>query len=316
MVTKVLLLAIFLIGLIAQFVKPVGDALEGKAYLGGALLSLVGYVLYAEVQRLNAAHETQRDGTGALRVAAQRLEEEVRRLGDEVQQLKEERLLEARDLVTADDLGAEFVKALQTGEDVHFSAMGFTGETLARPLGRILEGIHRNPERTIHVRVLVPDFTKPMEVPGWVGMDGKIRDAPMFRQSLLEKIKGHETDLKRQAGRMAGKGQGRLNVEFRVMQNSPSLKLCLINSDQVFEGFYDKTECRHGEYDSAVAAGEGGELSGGHILDLLGYDSLLKCWSLDGDRRSREMIARRQEFFNTFWDAAHEFSGVSAGSAS
>lgn len=150
MVTKVLLLAIFLIGLIAQFVKPVGDALEGKAYLGGALLSLVGYVLYAEVQRLNAAHETQRDGTGALRVAAQRLEEEVRRLGDEVQQLKEERLLEARDLVTADDLGAEFVKALQTGEDVHFSAMGFTG----RPWPDLLGGYWRESIEILSARYM------------------------------------------------------------------------------------------------------------------------------------------------------------------
>lgn len=38
-VTRVLLVGIFLTGLTAQFVKPVGDALEGKAYLGGALLS-------------------------------------------------------------------------------------------------------------------------------------------------------------------------------------------------------------------------------------------------------------------------------------
>jgi hypothetical protein len=39
LVTRLLLLGIFVTGLTAQFVKPVGDALEGKAYLGGALLS-------------------------------------------------------------------------------------------------------------------------------------------------------------------------------------------------------------------------------------------------------------------------------------
>ncbi|MFJ4711618.1 hypothetical protein [Streptomyces sp. NPDC088785] len=32
-------------GLLAQFVRPLGDALEGSACLGGALLGLVGYVL-------------------------------------------------------------------------------------------------------------------------------------------------------------------------------------------------------------------------------------------------------------------------------
>ncbi|WP_237519804.1 hypothetical protein [Streptomyces sp. HUCO-GS316] len=39
LVTRVLLLGIFATGLTAQFIKPVGDALEGKAYLGGALLA-------------------------------------------------------------------------------------------------------------------------------------------------------------------------------------------------------------------------------------------------------------------------------------
>lgn len=45
LVTRVILGGIFVIGLAAQFVPSVGDAIEGKAYLGGALLSLVGYVL-------------------------------------------------------------------------------------------------------------------------------------------------------------------------------------------------------------------------------------------------------------------------------
>ncbi|MEU9243927.1 hypothetical protein [Streptomyces sp. NPDC048385] len=54
-VTRVLLLGIFVTGLTAQFVKPVGDALEGKAYLGGALLSLVGYVLYDQVKELTSS---------------------------------------------------------------------------------------------------------------------------------------------------------------------------------------------------------------------------------------------------------------------
>ncbi|MFF1545264.1 hypothetical protein [Streptomyces sp. NPDC058291] len=40
-VTRVLLIGIFVTGLTAQFVKPVGDALAGMVYLGGALLGLV-----------------------------------------------------------------------------------------------------------------------------------------------------------------------------------------------------------------------------------------------------------------------------------
>ncbi|WP_371642747.1 hypothetical protein [Streptomyces mirabilis] len=45
-VTRFFLLGIFVVGLTAQFVTPLGDALQGKAFLGGALLSLVAYVLY------------------------------------------------------------------------------------------------------------------------------------------------------------------------------------------------------------------------------------------------------------------------------
>ncbi|MCX5287198.1 hypothetical protein [Streptomyces sp. NBC_00183] len=54
-VTRVLLAGIFITGLAAQFIKPVGDALEGKAFLGGALLSLVGYVLYDTVRELSSS---------------------------------------------------------------------------------------------------------------------------------------------------------------------------------------------------------------------------------------------------------------------
>ncbi|WP_123976012.1 hypothetical protein [Streptomyces sp. Ag109_O5-1] len=52
---RILLLGAFVTGLTAQFVKPVGDAPEGKACLGGALLSLVGYVLYDQVKELTSS---------------------------------------------------------------------------------------------------------------------------------------------------------------------------------------------------------------------------------------------------------------------
>jgi hypothetical protein len=314
-VTKVVLLVIAAVGLVAQFVKPVGDALEGKAFLGGALLSLVGYVLYTEVQRLNEAHAAQREGTESLQATVRHLDEGVQHLNEEVQQLNEEQRSGGRDLVAPDDLKAEFEKALEVGGDVRFAAMGFTGETFARPLERILENIAENPQRSVHIRVLVPDFTRRIEMPGLIGADGKVTDAPVFRESLVQQIQSYEALLKRQKGRMWRKRQGDLTVEFRVMHMSPSLKLYLINNDQVFEGIYDKIELRHGEYDSGDLAGdlagEPSEVSGGQILDLLGYDSLLTRWSWDDDERAREIVARRQKLFDTLWNAAR---ALSAGS--
>lgn len=305
-VTKALLLVIFLIGLIAQFVKPVGDALEGKAYLGGALLSLVGYVLYAEVQRLNTAHEVQREGTGTLQAAARHLGEEVRRLNEEVQHLREDRLSQTPELVTPDDLKAEFEKALDAGGDVTFYVMGFTGETFALPLERVLENASENPQRTLKVRVLLPDFTKPIEVPGLVGADGQVRDAPAFRQSLVQQIMGYKARLERQKTRMRFKGQGELQVEFGFIHMSPPQKLYLINSDQAFVGSYDKIELRHGEFDSGSFTGEAGEAPGGQILDLLGYDSLLTHHRWDDGQLSRDVIVRKQRLFADLWERAHE----------
>ncbi|MFF4354225.1 ATP/GTP-binding protein [Streptomyces sp. NPDC001530] len=295
-VTKVLLLVIFGIGLIAQFVKPVGDALEGKAYLGGALLSLVGYVLYAEVQRLNGAHQAQREHTENLYETVQRLNSMLRP--------------QAGVMVTPADLEAEFKEALQAGGEIHLAAMGFTGETFATPLKRILERLPPNSRRIVHIRVLVPDFTKEIEVPGLLGADGKVGDAPDFRHELVRQIAGYQALLKSMIIRMRDKDQGKLTVSFRVMHMSPSLKLYLINDDQAFEGIYDKIELRRDQYRSPEPAGEGIETNG-RLLDPQGYDSLLTRWSRDDGERAREIIVRRRELFDTFWNAAHELSVVS-----
>lgn len=297
-VTKVLLLVIFLIGLVAQFVKPVGDALEGKAYLGGALLSLVGYVLYAEVQRLNGVHLAQGEDTESLHDSVRHLDEDLQRLHAVLRP-------QSGVVVTPADLEAEFKEALHAGGEVHFAALGFTGETLATPLKRVLERLPPDPRRSVHIRVLVPDFTKEIEVPGLVGVDGKVKDAPGFRRDLVRQIVGYEALLKSSIIRMEDRNQGTLTVNFRVMHMSPSLKLYLINSDQAFEGIYDKIEIRRDQYHVSDPSAEGTEVSA-RLLDPQGYDSLLTRWHRDDGERAREIIDRRRELFDTYWNAAHE----------
>ncbi|MEU6122692.1 hypothetical protein [Streptomyces sp. NPDC047123] len=102
-VTKALLLGVFALGLVAQFVRPVGDALEGKTYLGGAILSLIGFVLYSEVRGLN----------DVLRP-------------------------EARAEVETADLRTYFDRALARRKDrrTRIDAMGFTGETVLYQISR------------------------------------------------------------------------------------------------------------------------------------------------------------------------------------
>lgn len=286
-VSRLLLLAVFAVGLIAQFVKPVGDALEGKAYIGGALLSLVGYVLYSEVQRLNTAHETQRELTESLR--------------DMIQRLSSAQQPGAGAQVTPEALVEKFREALRDGEEVEFAVIGFTGETFAPPLKQLLGSLPRNSDRKVTVRVLVPDFAQEIQVPGLIRADGKITDALGFRRHLVEQIGGYEAELRGMKRRMQHNGQGRLLVDFRVMHMSPSLKLYLINNEQAFEGIYDKIELRPDEYSPDAQEGD-------QLLDLIGHDSLLTHWHRDDGRRAREIIDRRRKFFDTLWNAAHGLS--------
>ncbi|MFC7905674.1 ATP/GTP-binding protein [Streptomyces nigra] len=274
--TRLFLAGVFVVGLVAQFVKPVGDALADKVYLGGALVTVVGYVLYAEVQRLNG------------------------RLDSQMQRLHSGRI------VTPRELESEFQEALE-GRDVRLAAMAFTGETLAVPLKNFLQDLGENRQRKVSIRVLVPDFSRQIEVPGFAGEDGKISDSPAFRAELRRKITDYERSLKEQRGRMAVANKGTLTVEFRVLHMSPSLKLYFIN-DRVYEGIYDKIDLRPEPWTTGGPAQPGSAPVDGRLLDLIGYDSLLTRWSPDGGAHDRMMIRRRQEFFETLWNAARELA--------
>ncbi|MFF1319148.1 ATP/GTP-binding protein [Streptomyces chartreusis] len=283
----------------AQFVKPVGDALADKVYLGGALLTVVGYVLYAEVQRLNSAHGAREEAEEALDAAVRRLDHEVQRLNSVLRP-------RAGEVVTPRQLEDEFEEALEAGGHVRLTAMGFTGETFAAPLKNILQGLSENRLRTVSLRVLVPDFTREIEVPGLVGADGKAGDSPEFRARLRHQTAEYESNLKYQIGRMAVARRGTLTVEFRVLHMSPSLKLYFINDDVVYEGIYDKIDLRPDPWTTGTPDRSGPETADGRLLDLIGYDSLLTRWSFDGGGHARTIIMRRRELFETLWKAARE----------
>ncbi|MHC3474761.1 ATP/GTP-binding protein [Streptomyces sp. 7R007] len=296
-VTKVVLAVVFALGLVAQFVKPVGEALQGKVYLGGALLTAVGYVLYSEVQRLNAVHMTHQE-------TEQSLADTVRRLQDELQRLNE--VLRPR--VTRTAVQAEIRQALEAGGEVQLAALSFTGETFVNPVKSMLYNLTRDPARRVHVRVLVPDFTEEIDVPGQVGAGGRIGDAPEFREHLRCMVVEHQQRLKAHITRMAARGQGTLTVEFRVLHMSPMRKLYFINTDVAYEGLYDKLDLRP---DPDCAAAPGPDTAEGDLLDILG-GSRLDRWSLDNGEQDRKHLARCREFFETLWQGARELTPTTA----
>ncbi|EPH46007.1 hypothetical protein ABT390_19335 [Streptomyces aurantiacus] len=253
--TRILLLCVFALGLVAQFVTPVGDALEGKAYLGGAILTLVGYVLYDEVRDLKASMQP-----------ADRQE------------------------IPAPDLGQYFTRALAT--ELRIDAVGFTGETVVDQLRLCLERRDLREHPHVTLRIIVPDFTKPMEIPGKV-VDGKAEDDPDLRRELQEKVVRYAHAMGALDRRLRYDRRGELDAEFRVLHISPFLKFCLIGREQLFDGIYDQ-----------VKEGPSRTPPERQVLDLMGYAAVLTRWHLDAGAAAREKIRNRGLLFDTLWAVA------------
>ncbi|MEU8957228.1 hypothetical protein AB0C93_23330 [Streptomyces sp. NPDC048518] len=264
-VTKALLLGVAVLGLVAQFVPPVGDALEGKTYLGGAILSLVGFVLYSEVRRLN----------DALRP-------------------------EVRDEVPSTDLEQYFDQALRAKRQsrVTVDAIGFTGETVLYPLGRKLEGLDGGARRVVRLRILVPDFTAPMAIPGMLDERGRAVDDPRFRGELLRKVREYEDEWRALARSLRQSEQAELDAQFRVLRITPLLKFCLINGEELFDGIYDKVVERPARTPPER-----------QVLDLMGYQAVLTRWRAETGAVGRARVAERQDLFDMLWRVASPLGG-------
>ncbi|WP_031479074.1 hypothetical protein [Streptomyces bicolor] len=210
-VTRALFLGVFATGLTAQFVKPVGDALQGKAYLGGALLSLVGYVLYDAVKELSSL----------VRVPS-------------------------RSLVNSRQLGS-FVSEAFNARKVEISFLGYTGETLYHELYHRLEDLfdNRGPIRRVSVRMLVPDFEQEMIVPSMVGADGRPVDDPAFRDRMSARCQEFEEKLSDIAERLTATGRLVVECEYRCYLGIPRDKICIFNRVQVLHGLYDLSVRMH-----------------------------------------------------------------------
>ncbi|MGW1958285.1 hypothetical protein ACWCPI_36990 [Streptomyces sp. NPDC001920] len=210
-VTRVLLAAVFAVGLTAQFVRPVGDALQDKAYLGGALLGLIGYVLYDAVKELSSS----------VRVPT-------------------------LTLVNSRQLGSFVSEAFQARR-VEISFLGYTGETLHHELYHRLEDLfdNRGPIRKVVIRMLVPDFEKEMTVPSKVGEDGRPVDDRAFRERMSARCQEYEEKLSDIARRLTATGRLVVECEYRCYPGIPRDKICIFNRLQVLHGLYDLSVRMH-----------------------------------------------------------------------
>ncbi|WP_329572591.1 hypothetical protein [Streptomyces sp. NBC_01361] len=259
-VTRVLLLGIFVTGLVAQFVKPVGDALEGKAFLGGALLSLVGYVLYDAVKELTAS---------------------VR--------------LPARPLVSSSDLGG-FVSEAFRRRKVEISFLGYTGETLYNEVYHRLEKLLDDPGPTkrVSIRVMVPDFGRPMTVPSRVGVNREPVDDPEFRRRIELKCQEYDRILSGLSVRLNDLGRVSVECEYRLYPGIPRDKICIFNRRQALHGLYD------------VAARSGLYGPDPEFYDPKGYNTELHVWAAEGVATGDSPVSMWAKHFDALWSLGAE----------
>ncbi|MFD7945365.1 hypothetical protein [Streptomyces sp. NPDC059744] len=204
-VTRWLLVGIFVVGLVAQFVKPVGDALEDKAFLGGALLSLVAYALYSSVQRLISLNSPTVSGR-----------------------------------VGARELSRDFEEAFEGG-NVSIRFIGFTGETLVDQLLPLLEGMRDlRRSRVVRLSMILPDFREPTMLPGRIEDGQAIRDDEEFREYLRRKIDSYMEKLAGVKDDLDERNVVDFRFEIRYFCMPASLKLYVINDHLVFEGYYNR----------------------------------------------------------------------------
>jgi hypothetical protein len=201
-ITRGLLVGIFALGLIAQFVKPVGDALEDKVFLGGALFTSVCYALYSSVQRLLTLM------TPAV-----------------------------RDRVKSEVFAEEFKEAFKK-QDVRISFIGFTSETVHEHIRQNLDTLRTattGRAKSVKIRIILPDFWEPSVLPGRLTSEGKFVDYPELRADLQGEIRRYRRVLLQ---RRSNEGI-ELDVSYKFLPMPAMLKLCIINDRLVFEGHYN-----------------------------------------------------------------------------
>lgn len=124
-----------------------------------------------------------------------------------------------------------------TAERVAVDYSGFSAQALADALAGPLDKLRtgRLAVRSLHLRILVPDGSRPWVLPA--GVDGT--DRPAVREELAARSSRGLAELTDAVHGLRASGLvGQAEVSVRVHPLSPSFRLYLINDDDAVFGFY------------------------------------------------------------------------------
>ena len=169
---------------------------------------------------------------------------------------------------------------------------GFSGETLhgaiTEPLDKIRAGRLR-PE-SLTVRLLVPDTSAPWTLPATV--DG-LQDSPAFRKRATKIMERHTSAVVEAVNELGELGLvNEAHAEVRACPTVPLFKLYIINSAEVFFGYYPVQEHKL-KLDGAETA----------IWDLMGKDAVLfhHTADVDDDSIASQYVQQSRLWFDSLW---------------
>lgn len=177
---------------------------------------------------------------------------------------------------------------------------GFSGETLHGALSEPLDKVRAGRVRpgSIRIRILVPDPAMPWTLPATV--DG-LADSPAFRRRATGIMQRHTEAIVEAVQELGDLGLvAEASAEVRVAPAVPMFKLYVINSAEVFFGYYPVQEHTVKVDDEQIA-----------MWDLMGKDATLFHHSADGDPESMasQYVAQSTSWFDSVWaSVARPFS--------
>jgi DNA-binding transcriptional regulator YhcF (GntR family) len=180
-------------------------------------------------------------------------------------------------------------------DDVRIDVVGYTAETLhgaiAEPLDKIRTG--RLTPKSIHIRLLMSDMTKPLALPAAVSGDDV--DNAGTRQRMADIGHRHINAVRDSVLELADlELVPTVTVEARSFGSAPVFKAYVINGTLVFFGFYPVVT-----HDVRV---NGEKVT---IYDPMGKDAVLFHYTDDGDPESIEstFVVQVRQWFDSVWNS-------------
>jgi DNA-binding transcriptional regulator YhcF (GntR family) len=169
---------------------------------------------------------------------------------------------------------------------------GFSGETLRDALAEVLDKVRvgRLSPESIAIRVLISDMSAPMAIPSRAETQS---DDPAVRERAARITRRAVEGILDQVAELGDLGLVRSSTaEVRMHRAAPLFKLYMLNSEEVFFGFYPVVER------TVTIKGEPRA-----IYDLMGKDVPLFHYAVSDDEASQETqyVEASRQWFDSVW---------------